>query len=119
VTEPGPGQVYRGENGELLLYARRELREGVEGHVLVGVKAGVTYTRFYPTNTVIPAELVNDTAGRQEAAVERAVSQALEHELETLKACMKQAVKRLPESERQELRALYARRMEGHIKVVE
>lgn len=88
----GPGQVYRTDKGQLLLYVRREVREHVgEGVLLVGTRDGVVFTRFVQNGTVGPGELVNDTAGRVEAIIEIHAREEVEEErdalLDTLKAC--------------------------------
>lgn len=117
VTAPGPGQAFRNQQGELLLYVRREVQDGSEGVVLAGVGAGgVIFTRFYPSNTEIPAELVNDTAGRAEAALFRYELACTEHEVAALTATMKQAVELLSPSQAEHLRAFYFKRLKAEAK---
>lgn len=117
MTALGPGQAFRNKQGDLLLYVRREVQEGVDGVVLAGVGAGgVIFTRFYPSNTEIPAELVNDTAGRAEAALFRFELAGVEHEKAALIATMKQAIELLSPSQAGDLRALYFKTLERESK---
>lgn len=102
--------MYRDPAGNYLLKVREEERKGVEGVMLVGVSQRNVYTRFYPLNTAIPAELVNDTEGRAEAEVERRYAGQVEHERDALAECMKLAVSKLPANSAEELRALFKKR---------
>jgi hypothetical protein len=109
---PGPQQVFRTPQGQLLLYVRHEERphEG-EGILCVGVRDRIVYTVFTPLNTAIPGELVNDTAGRNEAKVAFMSEIQVSRERDALKSAMKRAIGWLSPSQAEELRDLYRKEL--------
>jgi hypothetical protein len=92
-----------------MLYVRSEEREGVLGHLCVGVTNNAVYTRWVSVYDAIPGELVNDTAGRAEAAVFLAHEKQVEREKEALVNVIEKALEWLSPSQADELRQLFVK----------
>ena len=104
-----PAKAYRGVKGELFLFVRHEDRKGIKGDVFVAPKNGVLYTTWLPEGTAKPGELVNDTAGRTEAAIAILEREKLEKERNALLVVVRRAVRWLASSQADELRKLHAK----------
>lgn len=117
---PCPSQVFRDPDGQLWMFVRAEVRENTDGWLWVSAKDRDVCTRWTPINEELPGELVNDTACRGEAVVMFLAARAAGQEADRLKRenrallrVVKDAVRRLPSAQGEELRTLYRRGLTG------
>lgn len=113
---PCPAQVFRDADERLWMFVHEERREGVDGWLWVGVKDRNVCTRWTAADVEPIGELVNDTDGRKEAvamflAAKGAAQEAdkLKRERDALVLTLKDAIRRLPPAQGEELRRMYRR----------